>query len=101
MRKMYSPLNRNDAELLIKEFDSDADGHLNYLEFCNFILPATNKTLRSLCEMRKNSYYFRPEKPLDSECREMIALHIEKELRLLKKREQIKKELLKRDDFVK
>ncbi len=87
--------------MLVKEFDSDADGFLSYAEFCNFILPATNRSLRLICEMRKNSYYFRPEKPLDTVCREMLAMHVEKEMRLLKKREQIKKELLKRDDFVK
>jgi hypothetical protein len=51
--------------------------------------------------MRKKSYYFRAEKPLDQVSREMIAMHLEREIRLLKKREQIKKELLKREDFVK
>ena len=51
--------------------------------------------------MRKNSYAYKVERPLDNGCREMICTLLEKELRLAKKRDQIKRELLKRDDFVK
>lgn len=37
---------------MINEFDADLDGTLNYDEFQNLLLPATNDRLRSICVKR-------------------------------------------------
>ena len=58
--------------MIIKEFDSDLDGSLSYDEFCQFILPATNGALRRICQMRKNSYNYKKDRPLDKKSSEMI-----------------------------
>lgn len=51
--------------------------------------------------MRRNSSYYKEDDPLPEELQNMIARLIEEELRLIKRRDQIKRELLKREDFVK
>ena len=34
---------------ILKEFDSDFDGYLNFQEFLNIFLPAANENLRKNC----------------------------------------------------
>jgi len=85
--------------LIIKEFDSDEDGNLNYNEFCQIVLPSTNYNLRRIAEGRRESYRFRPEEPLSKEAQELLGGLLEKEIGFIKKREEIKRALLQRDDF--
>ncbi len=87
MKKQFIRFSKSDAEMIIKEFDSDQDQTLSLDEFCCFLLPSTNGALRRLCQMRKNSYSYNPNKPLDSVSSDMIARHFERELRFLKKRD--------------
>ena len=47
--------------MVIKEFDSTMDGMLNYEEFCSLVLPATNNSLRRICQMRKDSYLYKKD----------------------------------------
>lgn len=51
--------------------------------------------------MRKNSYYYRADRPLAFDVKDKLVRHFENELRLIKRRDQIKRELLKKNDFMK
>jgi Ca2+-binding EF-hand superfamily protein len=42
MKKNYNRISSSEAESVIKEFDSNFDGTLNFEEFCQMILPSTN-----------------------------------------------------------
>jgi EF-hand domain pair len=101
LKSNYLKINKEEAAAIIKEFDADMDGSMSYKEFCSFCLPATNNAIRRLCEMRKNSYSYRKDKPLDQNSIKLLTRHFELELRFIKIREQIKFELLKSEDFVK
>ena len=101
MKKQFIKLSEEDGELIVKEFDADLDGTMSFDEFCQFSLPSTNHNLRQLCQMRRNSYLYDETKPLTIELQGMLTRLIEEELRLIKRRDAIKRELLKREDFVK
>lgn len=64
---LYISISLAEAELLIKEFDSDSDGRLRESEFFNFILPATSLSLRDIALKRSNvqsySYRYLPLQP--------------------------------------
>lgn len=48
MRNNYNKLTLNEAEMIIKEYDADADGILSFDEFCMFTLPSTNQTMKEI-----------------------------------------------------
>jgi hypothetical protein len=53
---------------MIKEYDSDFDGNMNFEEFCQLVLPSTNQTLREIALLRgKRSYSDRSYKPITFE----------------------------------
>ena len=58
---LYITISLSEADALIKEFDSDADGRLTESEFFNFLLPATSLSLRDIALKRSNvqSYSYR------------------------------------------
>lgn len=67
MREALSrPIALNEADALVKEFDGNLDGRLNYQEFTNLVLPATSWSLRDISLKRPNaslydhSYRYRP-----------------------------------------
>jgi Ca2+-binding EF-hand superfamily protein len=51
---LYITISLSEADALIKEFDSDADGRLTESEFFNFLLPATSFSLRDIALKRSN-----------------------------------------------
>ena len=51
---LYITISLSEADALIKEFDSDADGRLTESEFFNFLLPATSLALRDIALKRSN-----------------------------------------------
>jgi hypothetical protein len=85
----------------VTEFDADQDGYLNFDEFCKIFLPSTNSALRDICHYRSTAYGYDAEKPLKEQTEQIIAEHLENEVRFLRKRNEIKKTLLKRPDFIK
>jgi Ca2+-binding EF-hand superfamily protein len=44
--------NENVCKEIISEYDTDMDGALNYQEFLNLFLPATDERLRKLCLLK-------------------------------------------------
>jgi Ca2+-binding EF-hand superfamily protein len=43
---LYTRISLSEAELLVREYDANLDGRLNFQELTQFALPATNGTLR-------------------------------------------------------
>jgi Ca2+-binding EF-hand superfamily protein len=102
MKQKYVKTNPREAEMIIREYDADQDGSLSLEEFCQIILPATNESMRKLALSRNHSKYnYRIRGDGQFEVENSICLLLENELRFVKRREEIKKELLKRDDFIK
>ena len=98
MRSRYTKLSKLNAEMIIHEFDSDLDRALNFDEFCQFSLPATNHYMREEALMRDR---YPSKEGITFEVEEIVGCLIEGELRLVKKREFLKTELLKKEDFIK
>ena len=44
--------------MIIHEYDADGDNSLNFEEFCQFSLPATNNSLREVALLRGKAYYY-------------------------------------------
>lgn len=99
LKKSYIRLNERDALSIIKEYDADEDGTLNYDEFCMIVLPSTNPTLRNIAERRRDSYRFKADEPLTQSVEQKLCALFEKEINYLKKREEIKRQLLATEDF--
>ena len=58
MKDKYIKLTPGDAEMVLHEYDADEDGSLNFEEYCQFALPATNKSLRDVALARGQRYYY-------------------------------------------
>ena len=43
-------MNEEECREIIAEFDMTSDGTMNYEEYLNLLLPATNPTLRDYCQ---------------------------------------------------
>lgn len=66
------------------------------------MLPATSQSLRELALMRGNNQYsYNINRPISFETEHAFSQLIIHEAQFAKRREQIKKDLLKRDDFFK
>jgi len=72
----------NDAAEIIREFDASMDGTLELLEFSQFLLPATNNSLRHVAENRSHSSHFRPNDQLPYNVVSAIVHLFEKEVTL-------------------
>ena len=79
---------------MILEFDSDKDGALNIEEFKMLVLPSANDIIRDIANNRKNHYGYDINKPLEQGVLKELANHIEEEIKHLKKRNEIKRQLL-------
>ena len=92
----------SEAELLIREFDGNLDGRLSSQEFFQFCLPATSLSLRDIALNRGNvqsySYKFAP---LLTSTLSQVGDLIQKELRFLRVRGELKRELMNHYDFLK
>jgi len=60
---VYEPMLK-ECVSIISEFDSSQDGTMEYDEFLNMVMPATNRQLREYCLYRKIPYSD-PNKPLN------------------------------------
>jgi len=67
---------------MIKEYDASGDGALNFYEFSQLVLPATNCSLRSIAEGRRYATYFRASEPLSYNSVNLLVRLVEKELGL-------------------
>ena len=56
----------SNAQDIIHEYDSSGDGHLQYEEFLNMVLPAANQGLRDYC-LYGRRVYISPDRPLPLE----------------------------------
>ena len=101
MRDRYIKLSPADAEMIIHEYDADLDGNLTFEEFCQLALPSTNQSLRDVALMRSKASHYASHRQLSFEAESILSDLIENELRLVKKREFLKAELLKKKDFIK
>jgi hypothetical protein len=54
----------SDAELIVKEYDGNNDGNLDFEEFCAMVLPATDKILKEIAINRADK--FNKSKPLSN-----------------------------------
>lgn len=97
----YVQVDLNDAAEIIREFDASMDGTLEFLEFCQFLLPATNNSLRHVAEHRHASPHFRAHDPLPYNVVSAIVHLFEKEVTLQRHRNQAKEQLALSPDFIK
>lgn len=87
-----------DCYYLVKFFDSDEDGRLNYPDFMQMVLPCDNQSLRAQATQRPNQYISQFDYlTLDVE-RDLTKL-IVAELDLHKKSEKFKQQLESAQDF--
>ena len=88
---------------IIAEFDSSADGLMNYDEFLNVFLPAASMSLREYCLYSKRvpSHYNDYRKPLSVAVSSMAVRILDREKQLNRKRLQAKMDLFKNKDHQK
>ena len=86
--------------MIINEYDADRDEGLNFDEFVKLILPSTNKIQTELALDRSNNRYLK-EQPLAQKAITQMSEHLCMELKFLKRRNEIKRQLLQREDFIK
>ena len=99
---LYIRISLSEAELLVREFDGNLDGRLSSQEFYQFCLPATSLSLRDIALNRGNlqSYSYKFASLLPSTQSQLGDL-IQKELRFLRVRGELKRELMNHYDFLK
>lgn len=85
---------------IIREYDASGDGRLNFQEFAQFVLPATNNSLRHVAENRHTSPHNCPNAPLSYNCISALVNLFEKELTLQRHRRAAQKQL-NQPDFIK
>jgi Ca2+-binding EF-hand superfamily protein len=94
----------SEAEAVVREFDGNLDGRLNYAEFTQFALPATSFSLRDIALKRPNAAllnYSYKYKPLPYYTLRQLAELFEQEMRFLRSRGDTRRQLIRHDDFVK
>lgn len=64
LKTHFVRISKEDAELVIKEYDSDRDGNLNFEEFTMLFMPSTNEILRDIAMNRGKAYSYERDKPL-------------------------------------
>lgn len=101
MIKNYIDANLRDGEDVIKEFDSDCDGTLNFEEFCMLVLPSASPSLRYSAETRKDSCYYRCDEPLKYEVISRLVQVLQKEMDLQRNRQDQRRQLVSDPDFLK
>lgn len=86
---------------IVREFDANSDGALDFSEFSQMVLPATNSSLRSVAEQRRYGPYFCAHKALPRDCVQLLVRLLEKEAALQRHRNESKRQLLVCPDFIK
>ena len=88
-----------ECQAVIGEFDSSGDGSMQYEEFLNAVLPATNQSLRDYCMYGRRMPYPRGQLPISVSS---LATRIfEREISLHTKRNESKNDLFKNMDHQK
>jgi Ca2+-binding EF-hand superfamily protein len=87
-----------EIQMLVKYFDSDSDGFLNYQEFMQVMLPCDDMYLRSAATQRPN-YPISPTAFLHRTVEKDLTELLEREIRWHTKLESRKHELMKRYDW--
>lgn len=90
-----------DAAEIIREFDASMDGTLEFTEFSQFVLPATNNSLRHVAEHRHTTSQFRVHEALPYNVVSSVVHLFEKEVNLHRHRNQAKEQLALSPDFIK
>ena len=93
-----------ETESVIREFDGNLDIRLNFQEFQQFVLPATSRSLRDIALNRASlsatsqSYRYRQ---LPFATLRQVGDLIEREIRFQRTRNDLRRQLMLNDDFVK
>ena len=82
--KHYVSIRMSDADDIVREYDGDLDGALNYEEFCQLVLPAANQGLRSLASSRRGGY----SRGVPADVERALARLIEQEHKLQRTRNE-------------
>jgi Ca2+-binding EF-hand superfamily protein len=94
----------SEAESVIREFDGNLDNRLSFSEFAQLALPATSYSLRDIALKRPNaailSYSYKYT-PLHYTTLRQVGELLEQEMRFLRTRSELRRELIRHDDFVK
>jgi len=92
-----------DCQDIIAEFDSSADGQMNFDEFLNVFLPAASMSLREYCLYSKRvpTYYNDYRRPLSVAVSSMAVRILDREKQLNRKRLQAKMDLFKNKEHQK
>lgn len=94
----------SEADSVIREFDGNLDNKLSFSEFAQFALPATSYSLRDIALKRPNaalySYSYKYQ-PLSYTTLRQLAELLEQEMRFQRTRSDLRRELIRHDDFVK
>lgn len=99
---LYIRISISEAEMLIREFDGNLDGRLSIEEFYQFVLPATSRNLRDIALNRANiSSYSYKYRPLSAQILSQLGDLIDREIRFLRQRGDIKRQLLSHENFLK
>ena len=99
---LYIRISLSEAEMLIREFDGNLDGRLSLQEFYQCVLPATSRNLREIALNRANiSSYSYKYRPLPHQILTQVGDLFEREIRFLRQRGDIKRQLLSHEHFLK
>ena len=94
----------SEADAVVREFDGNLDNRLNFTEFAQFALPATSYSLRDISLKRPNaallSYSYKYQ-PLHYTTLRQLGELFEQEMRFQRTRSDLRRELIRHDDFVK
>ncbi len=91
LKKHYISAELNEAQDIIREYDQSNDGSLDYAEFCQLALPATDNYARTVAENRRFGAYFRASTPLPYDVVALLVRLFEKELTLQRHRNESKR----------
>lgn len=87
-----------DAQSIINEFDSSADGTMQYFEFQNMVLPAANQSLRDYVVYGRRTYQD-PKQPLSVQVSSTFIRILELEIKYAQTLKNLRMELFKNSDF--
>lgn len=82
MSKQYLNPRISDADDIVREYDGTQNRMLDFDEFTQLVLPATNPNLRHMAESRRHSPYFRASAPLPYEVLSLFGRLLDKEMQL-------------------
>lgn len=100
MKSNYLRLSVEEANLIIKEYDANQDENLDFEEFCRMFLPSTNPIMKEIA-INRSSIKERNQGALSNKVQVQLSEHIELELKLVKIKNEIKRQLLQKQDFTK